>query len=409
MAKKIVERLEQALRIWEQTLELANIMYHGLLHFEKNNNFMQKPKLPDNLSGAVANYEEIRNHLLEIRSYEEFDIERFGDTKGTGVFAEGLSGSEMFLKKVAAWTTQSRRVYHLNEDLALTLMATSFGDMTCEEIPWPFDSFAISLEKALPTGETKKNAPLQSDFALISRPSFAPFGFDGANEKTLTQYIQGENTGFDIQNIQLVLLNADLARWKPIDVGVLSSLKNFRRHQYATWSKRMKETFDLVSTAGARSPLMSHDGPTMIYRDIRIEEALHGSSCDEAKMWWRIAVGLCFYLAALPTSSPHRGEWVRTPKKPKIMDLSAVTETSEICMVSSRKVLTPREREVITDHYIKRKGGYEIGVHFREGHWRRPWGKGHDPNEPKSVEIPFTIVNRIRLPEGAIPRGSENT
>lgn len=60
---------------------------------------------------------------------------------------------------------------------------------------------------------------------------------------------------------------------------------------------------------------------------------------------------------------------------------------------------------MITD---SQRSYHELCAHFRRGHWRRPPGQGDDPTASKTVWVRPTLVRRDRLPEGALPGGSES-
>jgi hypothetical protein len=53
----------------------------------------------------------------------------------------------------------------------------------------------------------------------------------------------------------------------------------------------------------------------------------------------------------------------------------------------------------------QRQARFELSCPFREGHWRRPPGKGDDPTAPRTVHVRPCIVRRDRLPKdgGLLP------
>src|SRR3989344_1102241 len=169
MAHKPVERLDQALKHVEFSLQLVRLVHD----IQCKNDEPLDQRIP--CVGPLAHFQDLREHLLNIRSPEEFDLARFGATgplyeKGA---LKDLCGCGTFFIKLASWVTQSKRVWHLNEDLQLMLMASSFGDMRCSEIPWPFETFGISLEVPITCTDGERGA-FETDFLLASRPHTLP-------------------------------------------------------------------------------------------------------------------------------------------------------------------------------------------------------------------------------------------
>ena len=125
---------------------------------------------------------------------------------------------------------------------------------------------------------------------------------------------------------------------------------------------------------------------------------------------WRIVYGLCLYLTSLPKNSVNMGTWepVQKQNRPSATpDLSAITDESLICSVSSIRKLSHEDRELLFNQHSGHKGGYEVRAHFRMGHWRRPPRTAQDSEQQKTVWVQPTLVRRDRLPEGAIPHGTQ--
>jgi hypothetical protein len=213
----------------------------------------------------------------------------------------------------------------------------------------------------------------------------------------------------EYSGVYLGLLNSNLDRWEPLSdpmkkraEGYLTGSKNAINPLHQDIGDRM-----LIGKEGAFL-LVSGVELAMRPETMKIEHALSLMEENDGKVaavWWRLVVALCFYIRTLPPDSPHRSAWHKTARKPHTLDLTAITETSQICTVGSRYTLTHEQRSELRE-YARRGGGWELPFHIRIAHARRPPGKGHDPQWPKTVEIPETFVNLVRKPEGAQARGS---
>ena len=124
---------------------------------------------------------------------------------------------------------------------------------------------------------------------------------------------------------------------------------------------------------------------------------------------WQIVIGLAMYLKMLPPTSPHHGMWISADPQQRLLgslDHRAITDESEICSVSSMRRLSAGERQLFFD-YANGRSGFEMPVHFRIGYWHRPKGRGQDPEYPKTEWTHPTLVRADRLPQGAVPGGSQ--
>ena len=133
--------------------------------------------------------------------------------------------------------------------------------------------------------------------------------------------------------------------------------------------------------------------------------------CDRATIdtLLRVVVGLVLYLKTLPADSRH----VSPPTQPfrsGLPDRKVITNRWEVCNVTSVIPLTREERVfygIEGNLEQQRQAKRELSCHFREGHWRRPPGKGDDPTAPRTVHVRPCIVRRDRLPkDGGLPAGA---
>ncbi len=360
-------------------------------------------------TGLVLHYPTLRQHLLNIRSMSEFDTSRYLVDKKTLVSPTADTGerfSDLLVLKTASWVVESRKVYHLEEDLHLVLAAASFGNLTCGEIPWPVKTFGISLARAmtiLPTDDLEKAK--QCDFILASTP--AKFDALGGEEPPDRFSFAGHYSTF-------LVLNQTLKHWRPLSRKALRGLQEATVREHgplpATWDRFKKE--ESASTEALAGPLFASWAPELggASPDWKIEDVLslleQNDEQKDSARWWRLIIALCFHIQTLGRNGAPSPRVEITPRKSHTPDLTAITQCSEICIISSDYELTPAVRERLRKYCATGRGGWELPFHFRIAHMRRPWGTASIPGQEKTVYIPITMVNRDRLPEGAQARGS---
>lgn len=122
-----------------------------------------------------------------------------------------------------------------------------------------------------------------------------------------------------------------------------------------------------------------------------------------SKIIFRIVFGLLLYLQSRPAEELMPKGWVKSVFERTIGRNNLIRLPSEVCEVRSIYQLSDIERKAIKP--LLRGIHTELGVHYREGHWRRPPGKGQDPNYPKTVWVRPTIVRSDKLADGGLPGG----
>jgi hypothetical protein len=265
-------------------------------------------------------------------------------------------------------------------------MATSLKDIAWTDVPWPFDSFAISLET--PINDRRNN---KIDFILLSRET----GYVAKEEVLSLRGLSSEYTNVKSIGVQTRLkINEEIRKkhWerpKELIDQALSSTRN---------------SFSIVSYINDLGLISDqHPGVEVKDSDQTIIEPIEEHA--EFDMMLRLVIGLCFYLKTLPPGSSHASDWIKGKNPTK--DKTAVINDAEICTVTSVYTLKPEERSML-DEVVRsgRPTTTELRAHFRRGYWRRMPGYGDDPNAPRIVHVIPCIVRKDRLPPGAAPSGT---
>jgi hypothetical protein len=77
-------------------------------------------------------------------------------------------------------------------------------------------------------------------------------------------------------------------------------------------------------------------------------------------------------------------------------------------MVTSIYKFSPEEQAFLRRRATMSAREYhELQFHFREGHWRRPQGLGHDPFAEKTVHVRPTVVRPDKRVPGTLAGGAE--
>ncbi len=374
-----IERLDQALAVWEEYMWACSVKQKALRARNKRLTGTESddPTWPP-LEGPVVHYKELRRHLLEMESIDDFDFDRFQfipqaewnkSTYYVGYFASQL----------AAWSQASRRVYQVNADLKAILGATSLEGVQFSDVHFPFESFGISLEEPI-EGENG----LLYDFILLAPVRTK---VDGGVGKSLAIRIYNTKIGHE-RLIPRELIDKMVAREKFEEADRLFVKKATRlKHPDL-------DTFAALSQAT---------------EDISLTEIIGLVKMPQVVQAYRIVFGLLLYLKAMADSRTATTEWrpvQKAKKSPLSLDRRAITDEAEVCFVSSARKLNVEERQALNHFACGKVSDKEMPWHFREGYWRRPPGKGKDPFWPKTVHVEPTVVRIDRKPPEALAGGS---
>lgn len=385
--KRQFDRLEQALRLWEDSCYLLDFC-------NRINRLTGQPATYQDIPQA-DHWGEFRDYLLHLNRNLPFDHRRFlGESEERGVSVLEAWYFLPFL--LGTWTSCSRRVYHLDSDLQTLLSLTSVDDVKWQDLSWPFESFVLSLDSPLVGMPRDDGVPVYFDTIMVTKSYYRPPTEPGVQIET-AQVIMLDNrleqrqalSRFDRDRAEELLRKGRIN-------DALKHLTDKKRYR-SVYSESFRLDFSRMSDLrlGETSSQLQEIGA------VRGGKASLGA-WDAAA---RIIGGLCLYLQSLPSKSPHVSSWQPLEPGIKNPDPRAISTGAEVCHVSSVYRLTAEEREVVEQ--IGKRGHYELCAHFRTGHWRRRPGTGNDPAAPKVVHVRPTLVRRDRLAEGQLPGGSE--
>lgn len=294
---------------------------------------------------------------------------------------------------LSAWCCWSRRVFNLSSDLQLLLQATSLRRVKLADVKMPFKCMVIQLSEPL----MYAGAPL--DLLVMTR---------------LFRVFEGR------EQVEIFLLNRNILEYEHLSLVDKKKVK-----KNLGISGRFSKVTSFLDVYQKRT-LMKSIGPECVklsilpqffglplLESIRKSREVHGTEDQNeefvalADTALQIAVGLCLYLHTFPSGNSY----IRDNIPLRAMSSSGgirgegVTDGAKVCDVSTEYALSTEEREI----YLRIPS---VGVdrfitpHFRMGHWRRPPGKGNDPDVEKTIWIRPALVNAHLLNEGEIPKGA---
>ena len=384
---KVVYRLEQALRYWEDSCFAIAAKYK----LQVSNG--EKPG--SGLRGLLVNFQHLRKSMLEVFTKDRDELmEQFIYP----VEAYDISNdmwTVYFPFAMLTWSRFSRRVYSIDLDLQMLLEATSLQGVTWSDVHLPFECFAITLDKPLRSAEGTPFDCILVTMADVQRAS-----------------------GPENQELQFVLLDSRLENYKSIASAQKDQISSFlergilRKAERAVSGlfkgSRVSTSVFVLDSTYANVPILDSDGQLRLRGvfDKRRED-----DGDPGNLWasvMRIVAGTCLYLKTLPARSPYASDW-RRAEPMQTNSKRAITDVAEVCAVSSQFKLTCEERVAFggTDREpARRLSSREKCCHFRSGAWRRPEGHGDDPSYPRTVWQRPAIVRLDKLKPGELPKGA---
>lgn len=380
MKRYQINRLEQALQYWEE------LCFLGRYALEAGRG-SGKDGIPAP-AGPLIHYRELRNHLLE---RGDFDADRF--FRPTQIAHDYLRQFASIPQFLHAWSSCSRRVYQVTQELQLLLGATSLEGIAWNDITWPFNAFALMFDVPIIDGHENK-----LDFALV-----------------YVDEHQGLMSSREGLEVRVMLFSEDFERFTPFShAGKKQILRAVKRRRWSEVSRlvdkctmKWRGNMSIVTFGIFSDPSDSHLVTTprseRMYQDHRELGLVPFDQEDhpEYDVATRIIAGLCLYLTSLPSGSSHRSSWQSPPRgRP---DPKAVTNGAEVCTVTNIHKLGSRLQRALESDY----SGREMPAGWRCGHWRRPPGKGDDPIAKKTVLVHPYEVRKDRLGDDELPGGTK--
>src|SRR3989344_2770685 len=319
-----VRRLEQLLRYWE---DRCFILKQILIQYAGTQNQQQLPEL-----GPLDHAPTFRRHLLESLDVP-FDADRFRGSTAIYRALLDYAGSTVANAPGAlfAWTKHSRRVYQMSAELEQLLLVTSLKEITWADVPWPFPSFAVSLNTAI---YSASGAPY--DFLLISRETLPTVGEFVSIRLISSEFEKYEPLGqADYRTVDEYVRRC---RWKLLERWIARRGRSEPRMSTGV----VHVVAQMKNTHVTDSLIESARTFGLTVDDIRLEikDAKH-AEWDVAA---RLIVGLCLYLQTLP-GKRHTSQWRPIPRSAGF-DPTALTKTSEVCYVTSSHRLAPELKDV---------------------------------------------------------------
>jgi hypothetical protein len=372
-----VHRLEQALREMEQFAYLRRMKTIVASNLKL---------WADRVEGPLEHFPEFRQHLLRCREPgEEFDAERFS-------WLPHIRGLPMPYYKLPEclyeWTKQSRRVYQIQPEPHPDITNIPIEGLRWRDIKWPFSSFGVRFAEPFfgPGG-------LQFDFVLFSIIDNEPYGKD----------LVFLGMGPELDSIGFLS-----EREKKLLSRLVSEEKWVKAFEYiAELGDRYKfESTYLGLQVGGMYGDNLVTAPMTVPQDINMPGYPYlGRPVHDPATYYeitRFVVRLALYLTHLPTRIVRNIPWVpmETTEDP-----TAVTDAAEVCTITTFHKIQAANQQQPREN----RGGWEMPYHDHPGYYRRPPGKGNDPNWPKTVWVPPYEVRRDRKPlRPAVPGGGES-
>ncbi len=329
---------------------------------------------------------EFRTWLLGVRPGSRFD-KRFlhsewlkGRTSLPNTLAVEFLGRALF-----GWVRDSRRVYHVAGDLSELLGHTSLHDLTWQEIQWPFESFAITLQQPIVLPDSQYGTKWVDCIVLYHN--------DELNRKEL--YCTSTQTQTAPR-----LKRKDRDRLRRLfEKRKMHSLRNEAIRHMERIDKAQARRDVMLAVPGAH--VFVDDTVLAVKRIVAAEGNLVQDRTDHYAQVYQLVAGLAQYLVLRPAKvqAPPDSEGTQGGA----LDPTAVVNGADIATVVNSYRLSPEESQWLA---MDRKKRGEVPAHWRRGFWRRRSGEGDNPSAEKVVWVRPTLVRADRLPEGGLPGGT---
>lgn len=367
-----IERLEQALTLWEDQC------FSRRIESIRAKAYLDEVGYP--VAGPLLYADHLRSHLFRSLN-EEFDVEKF--LGPPGIYRHDALGALFFIPpNLHSWVRCGRRIYHMTAEMQAMLAATSLHGTTWEDLKWPIQSFAITLDRPIIDDHERTY-----DCILVTKYTECPFGPD-------------------YESIVINILSTDLGKYEPIKKSDKSEIKKAAERnnmqsgvmkRFARWVFRNMEVESGISLAlrcdkGDESIMYFLEG-----ENIGIEKHHIGA----AILAIRLVFGTILLLQTKEADRYFYSQGKKKSQKSK-QERRLVTDEADLFLVSYEKFSTTKGRDL-----VRRLGESlslrRLAYHKRDGYWRRPRGKGDNPNYPKTVWVKPTEINVDLKPDDGLP------
>lgn len=294
------------------------------------------------------------------------------------------------------WVCGGKRIYKLSQDLQNLLLNTSLGDMTWDDLKWPFDSFMLELP--VPVGEHQ-----YTHIVAVKIPEY-------------------DRQHLDVAFVICLANHQYCDYYDDVPEAILGAIRSGKMSASNT-PRQVARALDQRTRRSDGTPDVNTGFCTIIpcaHGTSKMKDGIL-SSCptsiaETIKESWRfddigrLVAGFMLYLQSLPPKSSEVSPWssYRKDRDKRQNPTSFLADDARICQVESKYVFSAEERQMFADAHMNTLGS-EVRCHFRSGYWRREPGHGHDPEAKKTIWVRWTIVRRDKLPEQGIPTGAKVT
>lgn len=389
-----VQRLETMLRIWEETLLIAQAS-HTLSAGYGN------PQSKSVLRGSVVYWNDLRKDLLSRKPLNPGKYQTPEEIVSLNFMANPFFC--MVPSMLHAWSDTSRRVYNLSANLQRSLEITSTGKIRWKDIHPPFPCFGITLPIPIPWEQAGKKETV--DFVLVE------FSSTGVKITCLGENLHNRIFFSPEQKRKMIRMigRKELTKLRAVVHGLKASDEGSH--------------FALPSTLVTTLP--TNDQPIMydventefdchVVGEAGFQESDKCKLPDYLKLVIRIVAGLCLHLEMVADAKRAKNAdisatpWGKPDHEPTL-DGSIITDEALVCAAD---LIEPLTMEEIEYHEKIRSTGVveaarELPAHFRNSYWRRWPGTGHDPNAPFTVKVKWARVNSRRLPQEGVVVGTK--
>ncbi|MBI4239892.1 hypothetical protein HY620_02810 [Candidatus Uhrbacteria bacterium] len=382
--KHRIERLEETLKYIEDFSYLIAMMHRAAARIAKNPDTAQ-------LHGILLNYRDFRSALLNA-AHTSYEWDAWGYNPSHGdIDVNHMYGFTRLAAQFYAWSRYSRRVFHVSDSLRILLQATQLPhDYGVNDIPWPFDAFAVTFEHPIPIDHNPTKGLIYGDLVFVSQR-------DCMRQDDRVFTCVSTTTGPFINEKAKNIINTNMQKGRYLDaydtLHALSGMHDQSKAGVLNVVQDKKRNLPVSSIVG------SPDARGSVVNDVV-----------------KIVCSLCLYLMTLPNNSRaiEIQKLIPPPQRRQRVTIDgAIRHETEVCMVTTDNVVIDSTELAAIEDMIRResesRGAAALPPHFRRGYFSRPLGQGANPLAPRTVWHRPTFVNKHLLAPGTLPGGNRTT
>ncbi len=265
---------------------------------------------------------------------------------------------------IVDWLRYSQRVYAPSTALVNLLQHTDLPDFPPDEIKFMANSFAVHL----PESVTLPGKVRRHDFLLLTKE-------EDSRELIVTSFpaCYGRYVPFT---------NAEKDRYSRTTLRArLNAAKRMQKH--------------LEHGNGPENEIFSYTlnpEPGDTYKGLI--DRMPEEDQPELEFLYKVMIGLNLYLQS--NRKRDTEERILVPAERHARG-NAITNNTQLFRLETSRIVPARPSDGDGG------SGIQMPYHFRNAHWRRPKGSGHDPDAVRSEWVTWTWVREDRKGEGAHP------